>query len=89
MSNIIEKRIKLNMKTETREERTLNTPMVVDGMRHSLPPPLDCTAQVLLFSKGYGKGSSLWWNECVAAKVGFLNVWWCRTNLWDDIGGGN
>ena len=35
MFNIIEERIKLNMKTETREERTLDTPMVANGMREA------------------------------------------------------
>ena len=32
MFNIIEQQVKLNMKTETREERTPNTPMVADCM---------------------------------------------------------
>ena len=57
MFNIIEQQVKLNMKTEAREERTLETPMVEDCMRQSLPP--------LLRSR---QSSSLWWNGCVAAK---------------------
>ena len=36
MFNIIEQRIKLNMKTETRKERTPNTPMVADCLRKAL-----------------------------------------------------
>ena len=32
MFNIIEQQVKLNMKTETREERTPNTPIVADCM---------------------------------------------------------
>lgn len=68
------------MKTETREERTLETPMVEDDMRQSLPPPMEATARVLLLSKGHGKASSLWWNGCVTAKgvgkVRNMEEWW-------------
>ena len=38
MSNIIEQRIKLNMKTETRKERTPNTPMMADCCASLLLP---------------------------------------------------
>ena len=51
MSNIIEERIKLNMKTETREERTLKTPMVVDGMRQGLLLPWNARQGPLLLHK--------------------------------------
>ncbi|KAM1282129.1 hypothetical protein ACFX2I_022647 [Malus domestica] len=45
MSNIIEQQFKLNMKTETKEERTPNTPLMADCM--CCLPPLECTALLL------------------------------------------
>ena len=56
MFNIIEKQIKLNMKTETREERTLETPMVADGMRQGLFFPWDARHKSSSSPTGTAKG---------------------------------
>ena len=77
MFNIIEKKVKLNMKTETREERTLDTLMVADGMRQGLLLPWDARHKSSFSPKiaamGPLYGGARWRNGCV--------VWWLAARL--------
>ena len=55
MFNIIERRIKSNMKTETREERTLELPNGAGSMQQSFFSTWDARHYSFSSSKGCGK----------------------------------